>query len=57
MDEVNENPENPAIAEYYFQKRWNIFFENYIKPIFKATDYWWQYEWQHRESSHIHEFL
>ena len=54
MKDLNENP---AIAGYYFQKRWNIFFENYIKPVFKVTDYWWRYEWQHRGSSHIHGFL
>jgi len=45
MKDLNENP---AIAGYYFQKRWNIFFENYMKPIFKVTDYWWR---------HIHGFL
>ncbi|GLB43925.1 hypothetical protein LshimejAT787_1501090 [Lyophyllum shimeji] len=54
MKDLNENP---AIAGYYFQKRWQIFFEYYIKLKFKVKDYWWRYEWQHRGSSHIHGFL
>lgn len=54
MKDLNENP---AIAAYYFQKRWNVFFEHYIKPTFNVTDWWWRYEWQHRGSSHIHGFL
>jgi hypothetical protein len=37
MKDLNENP---AIAGYYFQKRWEIFFEHYLKPIFKVKDYW-----------------
>jgi hypothetical protein len=48
---------NPAIAGYYFQKRWEVFFEYYIKPKFKVKDYWWRYEWEHHGSSHIHGFL
>ena len=36
MKDLNENP---AIAGYYFQKRWDIFFEHYIQPIFKVKDY------------------
>jgi len=49
--------ENPAIASYYFQKRWSIFFEHYIKPVFKVKDWWWRFEWQHHGSSHIHGFF
>src|SRR5882762_2734893 len=48
---------NPAIAAYYFQKRWQVFFDEVIKLKFKIKDYWWRYEWQHRGSSHIHGFF
>jgi hypothetical protein len=54
---MNDLNNNPAIAAYYFQKHWQIFFDEVIKPKFKIKDYWWQYEWQHRGSSHIHGFL
>jgi ATP-dependent DNA helicase PIF1 len=54
MTDLNNNP---AIASYYFQKRWEIFFEEVLKPKFKVKDHWWRYEWQHRGSSHIHGFL
>jgi hypothetical protein len=50
MKDLNENP---AIASYYFQKCWEVFFEHYITKKFKVKDYWWRYEWQHRGSSHI----
>ena len=54
---MNNLNNNPAIAAYYFQKRWQIFFDEVIKPKFKIKDHWWQYELQHHGSSHIHEFL
>jgi hypothetical protein len=31
---VKDLNENPALAGYYFQKRWEIFFTEYLKPIF-----------------------
>jgi hypothetical protein len=46
-----------ALAAYYFQKRWEVYFECFMKVKFKIKDYWWRYEWQHRGSSHIHGFL
>jgi ATP-dependent DNA helicase PIF1 len=49
--------DNPAIAAYYFQKRWEIFYEEVVKPQLDVVDYWWRFEWQHRGSSHIHGFL
>jgi ATP-dependent DNA helicase PIF1 len=49
--------DNPAIAAYYFQKRWQIFYEVVVKPQLNVVDYWWRFEWQHRGSSHIHGFL
>lgn len=54
---MNDLNNNPAIAAFYFQKRWQIFFDEVIRPKFKIKDYWWRYEWQHRGSSHIHGFL
>jgi hypothetical protein len=38
---MNDLNNNPAIAAYYFQKRWQIFFDEVIKPKFKIKDYWW----------------
>ena len=49
--------ENPAIASYYFQKCWQVFFNHYLVKKFKIKDYWWRYEWQHRGSSHIYGFF
>jgi hypothetical protein len=54
MKDLNENP---AIAAYYFQKRFEIYFQHYLKPKFGIKDFWWRFEWQHRGSSHIHGFL
>jgi hypothetical protein len=47
----------PLLPTTYFQKRFEIYFEHYIKVKFKVKDYWWRYEWQHRGSSHVHGFL
>ena len=49
--------ENPAIAAYYFKKRWEIFYDEVVKPQLDVVDYWWRFEWQHWGSSHIHGFL
>ena len=49
--------ENLAIAAYYFQKCWQIFYEEVVMPQLNVVDYWWRFEWQHRGSSHIHGFL
>jgi hypothetical protein len=38
---MNDLNNNPAIAAYYFQKCWEIFFEEVIKPKFKIKDFWW----------------
>ena len=32
--------ENPAIAAYYFQKRWKVFFEEVVKPQLHVVDHW-----------------
>ena len=49
--------DNPAIAAYYFQKHWEIFYEEVVKSQLDVVDYWWRFEWQHRGSSHIYRFL
>jgi ATP-dependent DNA helicase PIF1 len=49
--------DNPAIAAYWFQKRWELYLKHVLKPKFKITDYWYRYEWQHRGSSHVHAFF
>ena len=54
MENLNNNP---AIASYYFRKHWQIFLEEVLKPTFNIKDYWWQFEWKHRGSSHIHGFF
>ena len=54
MADLNDNP---AIAAYYFQKCWEIFYREVVKPQLNVVDYWWRFEWQHRGSSHIHGFL
>src|SRR6266496_1114972 len=49
--------ENPGIAAYYFQKRWELYLKLVLKPKFNVVDYWFRYEWQHRGSSHVHVFF
>lgn len=49
--------ENPGIAAYWFQKRFDIFFKTVIAKKFKLKEHWFRYEWQHRGSSHIHGFV
>ena len=49
--------DNPALAAYYFQMRWECFFKEVLSKKFKIKDYWWRYEWQHCGSSHVHSFL
>jgi ATP-dependent DNA helicase PIF1 len=54
MADLNDNP---AIAAFYFQKRWKIFYDEVVEPQLDVVDHWWRFEWQHRGSSHIHGFL
>jgi hypothetical protein len=35
--------ENPAIAAYYPQKRWKLFFKHVLQKKLKGKDYWWRY--------------
>jgi hypothetical protein len=49
--------DNPAVASWYFQQRWQDFLSTVVKPLFGVTDYWFRYEWQSRGSSHVHALL
>src|SRR5271169_1038435 len=49
--------ENPAIAAYWFHKRWEHFFKHVLQKEFNIKDYWWRFEWQFRGSSHVHAFF
>lgn len=45
---------NPALAAWWFQRRWNLFFVHVMKPLFGITEWWFRYKWQRRGSSHVH---
>ncbi|MCL7044102.1 hypothetical protein MKW94_009965, partial [Papaver nudicaule] len=49
--------ENPLVASWFFQKRVQLFFKEYLKKEFLVVDYWYRFEWQHRGSGHVHGFL
>jgi len=54
----NENlNNNPAIAAWYFYRRWMLFFEVVLKPKFKIRDWWFRFEWQFHGFSHVHAFF
>ena len=46
--------ENPALAAWWFQRRWTLWFNSVLKPLYNITDWWYRFEWQHRGSSHVH---
>ena len=46
--------ENPALAAWWFQRRWTLWLNSVLKPLYKITDWWYRFEWQHRGSSHVH---
>ena len=47
--------DNPALADWFFCYRIQLFVEVFYKRILGATDYWMRFEWQHRGSPHVHE--
>src|SRR5687767_8586757 len=47
--------ENPHIAAWFFNKRFDIFLKDVLIPQWDLEDYWYRYEWQHRGSVHVHE--
>lgn len=46
--------DNPAIAAWWFQHRFHLFFKHVLSKIFNIDNFWYHFEWQHRGSSHVH---
>ena len=46
--------ENPAISDWFFHHRIEKFIDAFYFGVLGATDYWLQFEWQHRGSPHKH---
>ena len=46
--------ENPAVADWFFYERVVEFIKAYYVGVLGVTDYWMQFEWQHRGSPHVH---
>lgn len=46
--------DNPLIVAYHFERRYEAFLKEVLKPKFHITDYWNRYEWQGRGSTHSH---
>ena len=46
--------DNPHIATWFFNKRFDEFFQDVLKPLWNIEDWWYRYEWQHRGSVHVH---
>ena len=47
--------DNPAVADWFFYKRFHQFLKCFYVDILGAKDYWLRFEWQHRGSPHVHE--
>jgi hypothetical protein len=45
---------NPHIAAWFFDKRFETFLKTVLIPKWRLEDYWYRYEWQHRGSVHVH---
>ena len=45
---------NPHVATWFFNKRFDNFFNNVLKPRWDLEDWWYRFEWQHRGSVHVH---
>jgi hypothetical protein len=46
--------DNPHIAAWFFNKRFETFFQDVLVPRWNIVDWWYRYEWQHRGSVHVH---
>src|SRR4051794_34370653 len=46
--------DNPHIANWFFNKRFEIFFNDVLKLQWGLEDWWYKFEWQHRGSVHAH---
>lgn len=45
---------NPHIGAWFFTKQFESFFNDVLKDKWNLEDWWFQYEWQHRGSIHVH---
>ena len=45
---------NPHIAAWFFDKRFQIFLKTVLISKWGLEDYWYRYEWQHQGSVHVH---
>ena len=48
---------NSHIAIEYLYRRWNLFLRTIFKNKFEMLNHWYRFEWQSKESEHIHEFV
>ena len=46
--------ENPAVADWFFYQRVQVYLKHFYTDVLGATDYWLRFEWQHRGSPHVH---
>ncbi|EXX54637.1 uncharacterized protein LOC113214878 [Rhizophagus irregularis DAOM 181602=DAOM 197198] len=46
--------DNPHITDWFFYKRFEIFFNDVLKEKWELEDWWYRFEWQHRGSVHMH---
>ena len=46
--------QNPAIADWFFYQRVQVYLKHFYTDVLGATDYWLRFEWQHRGSPHVH---
>ncbi|CAG8509590.1 4776_t:CDS:10, partial [Scutellospora calospora] len=45
---------NSHIIAWFFNKHFETFLNNVLKHKWNLEDYWYQFEWQHRSSVHVH---
>ena len=46
--------ENPHVAAWFFNKRFEKFLNDVLIPQWDLVDWWYRYEWQHRGSVHVY---
>src|SRR2546421_106808 len=46
--------DNPLITDWFFNKRFEIYFNDVLKRQWDLEDWWYRFEWQHRGSVHVH---
>ncbi|CAG8503777.1 4193_t:CDS:2 [Paraglomus occultum] len=46
--------DNPHVAAWFFNERFEKFFNHVLKKHWNLEDWWYRFEWQHRGSVHVH---